>query len=126
MNNGLTNYSLVLLHDSHASRVRVLSASAAASYTVLHCSHASRAQGSVKDTHTSQVPFLYKERETHTDTRHRCLSFIKKDVGSGSLGIAIGVSSGCRAERRVIHASILTVLQAKQGQAEEGKKRFSS
>ena len=66
--------------------LRVLSASAAASYTVLHCSHASRAQGSaapqrfsVTQKHTSQVPLLYKERDTHTDTRHRCLSFISKD-----------------------------------------------
>ena len=47
-------------------------------------------------------------------------------VGSGSLGIAIGVSSECRAERRVIHTSTLTLLQAnKQGQAQEGKKHDS-
>ena len=47
-------------------------------------------------------------------------------VGSGSLGIAIGVSSVCRAERRVIHASTLTELQAnKRCQAEEGKKHDS-
>ena len=47
-------------------------------------------------------------------------------VGGGSLGIAIGVSSVCRAKRRVIHASTLTVLQAnKQGQAQEGKKHDS-
>ena len=58
---------------------RVLSASAAASYTVLHCSHASRAQGSaapqrfsVTQKDTSQVPLLYKERDTHTHTHtHR-------------------------------------------------------
>ena len=69
--------------------LRVLSSSAAASYTVLHCSHASRAQGSVTmvtQTHTSQVPLLYKERDTQTHThthRHtsqlRCLFFISKD-----------------------------------------------
>ena len=47
-------------------------------------------------------------------------------IGRGSLGIAIGVSSECRAERRVIHASTLTVLQAnKKGQAQEGKKHDS-
>ena len=47
-------------------------------------------------------------------------------IGSGSLGIAIGVSSECRAERRVIHASTLTVLEAnKQSQAQEGKKHDS-
>ena len=47
-------------------------------------------------------------------------------AGRGSLGIAIGVTSECRAERRVIHASTLTVLQAtKQGQAQEGKKHDS-
>ena len=47
-------------------------------------------------------------------------------VGSGSLGIAIGVSSVCRAERMVIHVSTLNVLQAnKHGQAQEGKKHDS-
>ena len=47
-------------------------------------------------------------------------------VGNGSLGIAIGVSSVCRAERRVIYASTLTVLQAnRQDQAQEGKKHDS-
>ena len=47
-------------------------------------------------------------------------------VGRGSLGIAIRVSSVCRAERRVIHASTLTVLQAnKQDQAQEDKKHDS-
>ena len=47
-------------------------------------------------------------------------------VGSGSLGIAIGVSNGCRAERMVIHVSTMTVLQAnKHGQAQESKKHDS-